>query len=229
MTNETKTRETGRRIKIVCALPHRPRHIIEGYGKRAAADVDGPLHDLETALCQRFGGYASTPMVGGWQDAQGNVMHEPGTVYSVSFPAEGMHCDPYNPESTRDAGSMVYEAVVLFAEAGERLGEQWIHIEQSEFQAEHRATVHAASTSSHSNIEPLPADEPCECNGRGFEIMNGNEIQRCDLCKKYPDDETAAEAARAALHNVERLRGGLDRETLQRINDGSRSEPFARR
>ena len=38
-------------------------------------------------------------------------------------------------------------------------------------------------------------DEICvECSGRGWGVFNGNEIQRCDWCKKYESDEDAAEA-----------------------------------
>lgn len=41
-------------------------------------------------------------------------------------------------------------------------------------------------------------DEPCpDCAGKGwdhFESSRGNEIQRCDYCKRYEDDDAARKA-----------------------------------
>ncbi len=50
---------------------------------------------------------------------------------------------------------------------------------------------------------PEETDPPCEpgCD-LGFDVFNGREIQRCDLCQRFASDYDASEAARAILRLV---------------------------
>jgi hypothetical protein len=76
--------------------------------------------------------------------------------------------------------------------------------------------------------------ETCECDG-GFlpgAFLGGDydlvQIQRCDLCKQYPDDETACEAYVAALNrHVEELRFKLVYFDAYSDDDGDLSKWIA--
>jgi hypothetical protein len=109
----TNTSETGKREKLTCALPYSGEH------------SERIIDDLEKSLAESFGGFTKTAMLGGWIDSTGTLLRERGAVYSVS----------YVPGKTNRQN-----AKTLFIAAGWLMGEQWIHIERSYFEAEHEST-----------------------------------------------------------------------------------------
>jgi hypothetical protein len=109
----TNTSETGKREKLTCALPYSGEH------------SERIIDDLEKSLAESFGGFTKTAMLGGWIDSTGTLLRERGAVYSVS----------YVPGKTNRQS-----AKTLFIAAGWLMGEQWIHIERSYFEAEHEST-----------------------------------------------------------------------------------------
>ncbi len=78
---------------------------------------------LESDLCRNFGGWTVTPKIGGWQPSATLEVVGEGFIYDVSF----------GPSERAQA-----TASDLFAEAGKRMGETWVHMELHEFTAMHR-------------------------------------------------------------------------------------------
>lgn len=110
-------RESGKRAKFLALLPadmRKPEH-------RQALEL------LEFNLMMQFGGYTVEKFRGGWLNPEnGEFERDSGQAYNVSFPID------------REYSSKAERAIALFTETGRALGEQWIHIEESEFFAEHR-------------------------------------------------------------------------------------------
>lgn len=79
--------------------------------------------DLERRLRERYGGFTRYPMVGGWVNTAGEPMAEDGYIYEVSF---------RSPD-----GQSSYNLHAIFADAGWRIGEEWVHIERHDFSAAH--------------------------------------------------------------------------------------------
>lgn len=107
-------RESGERTKLTAVIPadmRKPEH-------RAALEL------LEFNLMMQFGGYTVEKARGGWLNPEtGDFERESSQVYNVSF----------EPSETAAA-----KACALFVETGRALGQTWLHIERSEFFAEHR-------------------------------------------------------------------------------------------
>ena len=112
-----KSAEHGERIKLTAIIPadmRKPEH-------RAALEI------LEFNLMIQFGGYTVEKARGGWFDGSGEFVRDSSQVYSCSF-------DP----AMRDPDQSEAKLIGYFVEAGEALGETWLHIERSTFEACHR-------------------------------------------------------------------------------------------
>lgn len=106
------TREHGPREKIICYLP--------GSSQPGSGII---LQELRRGLCTQFGGFSESHYSGGWKDAKGDIIVESGIRFEVSYESAFPH--------NRD------KACLLFCGAGEELGQTWVHLERSHFEAEH--------------------------------------------------------------------------------------------
>lgn len=112
-TQNRTDKESGPREKITCYLP-----------THATGTHKDLLTELRGELATEYGGFSESPYVGGWidQSGSGEYMEESGIKFEVSY--------------TETAAKRAY-AKRLFCQTGELLGQTWVHIERSEFQAEH--------------------------------------------------------------------------------------------
>lgn len=94
------------RIMIRCCLPNGDHH------SRA-------INTLEHYLADTFGGFTSYSMVGAWINPQGKLNVKNGTIYEISF------------VPTSDKFNLALEA---FRNAGQKMGETWVHIERHEYE-----------------------------------------------------------------------------------------------
>lgn len=88
--------------------------------------------------------------------------------------------------------------------------EQWKVLERSEERTERYPSTsrYIANTVTCvdltlEKVEETPEGQECECEGRGWEVMEEpTRIERCDLCKKFANDENATKAARIELTEI---------------------------
>ena len=91
---------------------------------------NGHLHPrtidaLEISLAATFSGFTCYPMTGHWVDPDtNNLSTELGVIYEVSFPV-APSSDHFN------------KALEAFRNAGQKMGETWVHLERHEFTAHH--------------------------------------------------------------------------------------------
>ena len=103
-------RELGPRIRLMCALPN---------GRKFPHIID----ILETKLARQFGGFTRSPMLGGWVDPDTDKMKtEAGYIYHISV---------------MPGFENVEKVCYLFRQAGQYMGERWIHIEETDTIAHH--------------------------------------------------------------------------------------------
>ena len=115
-------REQGKREKLTVCLPY--------DNQMEWVEIESAFNWLEIDLTIVFGGFTRQQMVGGWKDDKlktelglEEYYTEHGYIYSVSYvPSAG------NRE----------RAIKSFEATAKALKQTWLHIERSEFQAEHR-------------------------------------------------------------------------------------------
>lgn len=102
--------ETGNRYKVTA--------VVSNLSNPIWAPV---RHDLAEALNGAFGGFTVSTCTGGWRHEDGRTVVESGQRYEVSF----------------ERAADIELARQLFAIAGRRIGEKWVHVEVSTYDARH--------------------------------------------------------------------------------------------